>query len=312
MKPLDSTGWQLNRRRFLGVLSAVGVGGLLGSAGAAAGPLITRPIPSSGQQIPVIGLGTYRAFDVRGSGSALQAQREVLRRFHELGGSVVDSSPMYGEAERVLGELGEELGLSNQLFWATKVWTRGKAAGIAEMNHSFALLRTRRIELMQIHNLLDWETHLPVLRDWKAEGRFGYLGFTHYTESAYPDLERLIRREKPDFVQFNYSIERREAEARLLPACADNGVAVLVNRPFVQGALFRRIRNVPLPAWVADMEIHSWAQLFLKFIVSHPAVTSTIPATSKVSHLEDNMGAGVGRLPNTQEREQLAQLVRAL
>ena len=273
---------------------------------------IRRAIPASGELLPAIGLGTWQTFDVGGAESERAPLRDVMREFARLGGSVVDSSPMYGGAEGVVGDLATALDLRPKLFLATKVWTSGREAGIRQMNQSFARMRTERMDLMQVHNLLDWRTHLATLRDWKAQGKIRYIGVTHYTESAYDDLARVLETEPLDFVQLNYSIVEREAERRLLPLAQERRVAVLVNRPFSQGGLFREVRGKALPAWAAEFDCASWAQFFLKFIVSHPAVTCAIPATSKVKHLVDNMQAGVGRLPDSAARERMARLIAEL
>lgn len=279
-----------------------------GGASGARGVPIVRAIPSSKETVPVIGLGTWQTFDV-GDGAAREPLRQVLRRFVELGGRVVDSSPMYGRAESVVGDLAAELALRDTLFVATKVWTSGREAGLAQMEESLRRLRTPRLDLMQVHNLVDWRTHLRTLADWKRAGRVRHVGVTHYTASAYTELEQVMKNEPLDFVQLNYSIVEREAERRLLPLAADRGIAVLVNRPFAEGALFRRVREQTLPAWAAEAGCRSWAQLFLKWIVAHPAVTCVIPATSRPEHLADNMEAGAGPLPDAALRERIARLV---
>ena len=295
----------MSRAAFLRLLAAGGASALLGggAARAAEGGLITRPIPSSGAPLPVVGLGTWLAFDVGASDSDRAAQKEVLTRLVAGGGSVIDSSPMYGRAEQVVGDLLSALGTRDQAFIATKVWTRGRDAGIAQMEQSFRRFRTDRIDLMQIHNLVDWETHLPTLREWKAAGRFRYLGITHYTSSALPDLARVLEQAPFDFVQLAYSIGVRDAEQRVLPLAAERGVAVLVNRPYERGALFRAVRDRPLPLWAADFDCASWGQFFLKFILGHPAVTCVIPGTSKPKHMADNLGAGRGALPDAGQRK---------
>jgi diketogulonate reductase-like aldo/keto reductase len=278
-----------------------------GDAGASAVP--ARPIPSSGEAVPAIGLGTWRTFDI-GEAAAERAPRgEILKAFVALGGRVVDSSPMYGTAESVVGDLAAELGLTERLFLATKVWTSGREAGVAQMAQSRRRLRARRIDLMQIHNLLDWRTHLRTLREDQQAGRVRYVGVTHYTASAYDELERVLRAEGLDFVQVNYSLGEREAERRILPLARDRGVAVLVNRPFAEGGLFQRVRGQPLPAWAAEAECESWAHVFLKWILAHPAVTCVIPATSRSEHLTDNMRAGQGRLPDPTTRDRMARAV---
>jgi len=278
--------------------------------GAANSSILTKPIPRTGESLSMIGLGTWQTFDV---GSAERAPlREVLRDFVRLGGTVIDSSPMYGRSESIVGDLAAELNFEGKLFVATKVWTSGREAGIRQMEESFRRLRVKRIDLMQIHNLVDWRAHLNTLREWKKQGRIRYLGVTHYTASAYDQLARVLETEELDFVQLNYSIVEREAEQRLLPLAIDRGVAVLVNRPFAQAQLFSKVRGKPLPAFAAEIGCASWAQLFLKFVVSHPAVTCAIPATSKVQHLIDNMQAGMGRLPAAEIRQRMAKYVADL
>jgi len=265
-----------------------------------------RSIPSSGEQIPAIGLGTWQAFDIGGSAAERAPRREVLQRFVAAGGAVIDSSPMYGKAEAVVGELAAEAGLVDRLWVATKVWTSGRDAGLAQMERSLQLLRKTPLDLMQIHNLLDWATHLPVLREWKQAGRIRYVGITHYTASGYDALERVLRAEALDFVQLNYSPEEREAERRLLPRARERGVAVMVNRPLVSGGLARSVRGRPLPSWAAELGCTSWAQVYLKWILAHPAVTCVIPATSSPEHLAGNMAAGLGALPDDATRERIA------
>jgi len=279
------------------------------SGAGAASHTLRRPVPASGEMIPVVGLGTWRVFDVGGSPSERGPLKDVLKSLVELGGRVVDSSPMYGAAESVVGDLASELAITDKLFLATKVWTRGRAAGIAQMEQSLRLLRRPRLDLMQIHNLVDWRTHLATLREWRQAGRIRYLGVTHYTASAYDELERVLRSETLDFVQLNYSLGEREAERRILPLARERGIAVLVNRPFAEGGLFGRVRGQALPSWAADFECASWAQFFLKWILAHPAVTCVIPATSRPEHLVDNMKAGVGALPDVATREKMAALI---
>ena len=271
--------------------------------------IIKRAIPSSGEKLPVIGLGTWRVFDVGTSQPERAPLEEVLRVFVERGASVIDSSPMYGRSEEVIGELATKLGIHKSLFLATKVWTTGKAEGIASMERSFKRLQTNRIDLMQVHNLIDVETHLATLREWKAAGRIRYLGVTHYEASAFPVVEKILANEKLDFVQINYSLMEREAEQRILPMAKERGVAVIVNRPFGGGNLFARAREEKLPAWTAEFDCKSWAQFFLKWIVANTAVTCAIPATGNVSHLKDNLLGGVGRLPNEKARQRMVELV---
>ncbi|MEJ0086233.1 MAG: aldo/keto reductase [Pseudomonadota bacterium] len=273
------------------------------------GSLLTRRIPSTGEAIPAIGLGTSGPFEVGADEAARAPLREVLKAFFLAGARLIDTSPMYSTAEAVLGDLltPEQ---QAKAFVATKVWTPGSGnaaeqKGIEQMQRSMALLKHPRIELMQVHNLVDLEPHLKTLRRWKAEGKIKYLGVTHYTTSSYPDLIAIIEREKPDFVQFNYSVVTREAEQRLLPLCADKGVAVIVNRAFEDGNLFSKVQGKPLPPWAADFGAKSWAQVFLKFVLSHPAVTCVIPATGKARNLVDNLGAAIGKLPDGKQRAQI-------
>ncbi|MFO1319392.1 MAG: aldo/keto reductase [Burkholderiales bacterium] len=274
--------------------------------------LLTRPIPSSGEALPVIGLGTYQALDV-GDSAAEQAPLEaVLQALVHHGGSLVDSSPMYGRAESVAGALTERLGLRPKLFLATKVWTSGRDAGVRQMEESMRRMRADRMDLMQVHNLVDWATHLKTLQAWKAAGRVRYLGITHYHAGAYSELERVLKQFEWDFVQLNYSLAEREAEDRLLPLAAERGVAVIANRPFAQGALFSKVRGKALPPWAADIGCTDWAQFFLKWIVGHPAIACAIPATAKVSHMTSNLGAGSGRMPDAAMRARMAAFMDGL
>jgi len=291
----------------LGAITAV-----RNTSGAIPSGVIKRAIPRSGEMLPVVGLGTWQTFDVGPRAPERTELKEVLRLLVALGGSVVDSSPMYGEAERVVGDLASELGLHKSLFIATKVWTSGREAGIRQMENSLRLLRAPRIDLMQVHNLLDVNTHLQTLREWKAAGKIRYFGITHYHSGAFGQLERLIRTREYDFVQFNYSMEEREAEASLLPLCADTGTAVLINRPYSQAGLFGRVRGKPLPPWAAEFDCQSWAQFFLKYLLGHPAVTCVIPGTRRVAHLRDNLQAGVGRLPDAATRRRMVEYLAKL
>lgn len=269
--------------------------------------MLKRPIPRTGEPLPVVGVGTWQTFDVEADAPERAELKEVLRLLVEGGGSVVDSSPMYGEAERVVGDLTAQLRLREKLFFATKVWTSGRESGIRQMESSFRLMRAQRMDLMQVHNLQDVAVHAKTLREWKDAGRIRYLGITHYHSGAYNQLERLVKSREWDFVQFNYSMAEREAEARLLPACAEAGVAVIANRPFSMGSLFPRVKGKPLPAWAAEFDCASWAQFFLKYILSHPAVTCAIPGTSRVAHLTDNLQGGVGRLPDARMRRRMVE-----
>jgi aryl-alcohol dehydrogenase-like predicted oxidoreductase len=301
----------MSRRQLFRLALGAGTVALTGGYSMAAS-IIRRPIPRSGESLPVIGLGTWQTFDVGSDQPARAPLREVLREFARLGGSVIDSSPMYGSSESVAGDLTAELKLRKQLYIATKVWTSGREAGIRQMEQSFQRLRAERIDLMQVHNLVDWRTHLATLRRWKEQGKVRYIGVTHYTASAYDDLARVLGSEEVDFVQLNYSVAEREAERRLLPLAADRRVAVLVNRPFAGGPLFRKVRDRPLPPWAKEIGCGTWAQFFLKFVISHPAVTCAIPATSKVAHLTDNMQGGAGNIPDTGMRERMVKYLAAL
>ena len=298
----------MNRRGLLRIavnlLSAAAVSARLPSANAA--EVIVRRIPASGEELPVIGLGTSGPFEVGESRSERAPLAEVLEAFFAAGGRLIDTSPMYSSAERVLGELLTD-SMRRRVFLATKVWTRGERAGIEQMTQSAQLLRRERLDLIQVHNLLDLDTQLRTLNAWKEAGRVRYVGVTHYTVSAHTELAHVLERNRLDFVQLNYSPVTRAAEQRLLPLAAERGVAVLVNRPFEDGALFAAVRGRPLPAWAADIDAASWGQLALKFIASHPAVTCIIPATGKLAHLEDNLAGGRGRLPDARQREAIAQ-----
>jgi diketogulonate reductase-like aldo/keto reductase len=267
--------------------------------------ILTRPIPSTGEQLPAIGLGSWQTFDV-GDPSKVAP---VVARFLALGGRVIDSSPMYGRSEAAIGAMLAAIRKADPkapaAWLATKVWTRGKREGIDQMKRSLARLGTQKLDLMQVHNLVDWKTQLATLREWKAAGSIRYLGITHYAHSAFEELEQIVRKEKIDFIQLPYNAADRAAEQRLLPAAADRGVAVLVMEPFASGALFGTTKGRPLPGVARELGCTSWAQLLLKFIVGHPAVTCPIPATSKVAHVEDNLGALRGPAPTEAQRKQI-------
>ncbi len=265
--------------------------------------LISKPIPSSGEQLPAIGVGTWQTFDVGGDPAARSPLREVLEL---LNGNVVDSSPMYGSSESVAGDLIAELGVRDKLFIATKVYTSGRDAGIRQMEDSFRRLQVERMDLMQVHNLLDVAAHVSALKEWKQKGRIRYIGITHYTASAYGEVERSLKSGPWDFLQINYSLGEREAEKKLLPLAKEKNIAVIINRPFAEGNLFRRTKGKSLPPWAGELGISSWAQYFLKWIVSHPAVTCAIPGTGKPQHMRDNLAAGSGTLPNDGERRRMA------
>jgi len=270
--------------------------------------MVRRKIPSAadGESVPVIGMGTWNTFDVGGGAGERAPLVKVLEVFYAAGARLIDSSPMYGNAERVTGDLVHQLGKQSATFLATKVWTSGRDKGLAQIEHSMRALQTQRLDLLQIHNLLDWRTHVATLRQLKSDGRIRYAGVTHYTVGAHSEIESVLRAERFDFAQFNYSIGTRAAEQRLLPYCQERGIGVLINRPFEEGALFTRVRNRKLPGYAQEIGCTSWAQVFLKYIVSHPAVTCVIPATSRAEHMQDNLQAGFGPMPDAALRERMA------
>jgi diketogulonate reductase-like aldo/keto reductase len=294
------------RRRAL--LAALAAGVTLKPAFAAM-PTLSKQIPSTAETLPVIGLGTWQAFDVRGDTSRL---REVMEVFSSMGGRVVDSSPMYGAAESVVGELAADLDLEDRLFFATKVWTSGRTEGIRQMENSFKRMRVQRMDLLQVHNLVDIETHTETLLEMKLAKKTRYIGITHYSASAHEEVARWLRSGKYDFLQINYSLAERDAEQKLLPLAIEKNVAVLANRPFGEGGLFRKVRGKALPPWAAELGIESWAQYFLKWIVSHPAITCAIPGTGNPAHMKDNLGAGRGSLPDVAARRRMAAYFDAL
>lgn len=274
--------------------------------------MLQRPIPSSGEMLPVIGIGTWKCFDVPNKG-AYPELSSVLKTMYGHGGKMIDTSPMYGMAEQVIGDLTEGMAGRDDFFYATKVWTTGRREGIEQMQASLRKMKRKQVTLMQIHNLTDWKTHLPVLRDWKAEGKINYIGITHYTDSMHEALEKVFREEKGiDFVQFNYSIDSRHAEKRLLKAAADCGVATIINRPFGEGKLFQKVKGKALPAWAGEAGMNSWSRFFLQFIISHPAITCVIPATADPAHAFDNFGAGSGELPDERTRLRMTEYIESL
>jgi diketogulonate reductase-like aldo/keto reductase len=302
---------EVSRRAFLGMLGATAT--LPPSlASAATGPALTRAIPATGEQVPVIGMGTWITFNV-GDDEALREQRaQVLLAFFERGGSVIDSSPMYGTSEEVIGHCLTRIGHEGPLFSATKVWTPLRWFGPGQMEESRALWGVERFDLMQIHNLLSWEGHLETLIEDKEAGRIRYIGITTSHGRRHDEFEQIMATQPLDFVQFTYNILDREAEARLLPLAAERGQAVLVNRPFRQKELFRLFEHHPLPEWAKEIDCANWAQFFLKFVVSHPAVTCAIPATSRVDHMAENMGALYGPLPDQAMRARMIRYVESL
>jgi len=279
----------------------------------AAETMITRPIPSSGEAMPVIGLGTWQVFDVGADETARQPLRAVLRELTDAGGRMIDSSPMYGRAEEVTGDLVSELGLRSHVFLATKVWTSGREAGIAQMRRSAERMKSPVLDLIQIHNLVDWRTHLATLREMKAAALVRYIGITHYTTGSLPELARVLETEPGiDFVQFGYSLATRDAEQRLLPVAVARRVATIVNQPFETGGMFGLVRGRAMPGWAAEFDCTSWAQLFLKYILAEPAITCVIPATGNPQHMADDIKAGFGRLPDARQREQIRKFWDAL
>jgi diketogulonate reductase-like aldo/keto reductase len=294
----------MNRREACLLLAA----SVVARPALAAGPqaMLKRKIPSSGEELPVIGMGSSNTFDVGASAAEIDPLRDVLGALVAGGATVIDTSPMYGRSEAVLGELIAKLDLRPRLWLATKVWTRGRNEGAAQIAESMRRLRTDRLELLQIHNLLDWREHVPTLRALQRSGKVRYSGITHYRADAHAELERVLADERFDFLQVNYSLAERSAESRLLPFCRDKGVAVLANRPFADGAMFEKVRGKPLPPWAAEIGCASWAQFFLKFVVSHPAVTCAIPATAKSRHVQDNCRAGLAPMPDAEQRTRMA------
>jgi diketogulonate reductase-like aldo/keto reductase len=302
----------ISRRRAAKLIGATAAGAFLpfgrSRIFAADQSRLMRSVPSTGEKLPVIGLGSAVTFDVRPGSPQVKPLGEVLALFVKHGGKVIDSSPMYGNAESVIGDLAGKSHLRNSLFIATKVWTKGLQEGIAQMERSLGRFQTRTIDLMQVHNLADVETQMGSLREWKARGRIRYTGITYSEDRGFGEVERNMRVQKPDFVQINYSLVDRGAAKRILPLAQELRMAVIINRPFGGGGVLQVLANKPLPAWTAEFDCHSWAQFLLKWIVAHPAVTCVIPATNNPQHLEDNMAAGVGRLPDAKTRERMASL----
>ena len=306
--------YNVSRRSFLTALTAALAALTLSPRRllAAEDSLIRKTIPASGERLPSIGMGTSRTLEIGTNQREFEALVDVLQAFFANGGTVIDSSPMYGSAERILGKLLDRVGHRQQLFAATKVWTDGKQAGIRQMEQSRELWDIPRFDLMQIHNLRDWRTHLDTLKAWKAEGKIRYIGITTSHGRYHAELEDILRREDFDFVQLSYNIDNRSVETRLLPLAAERGVAVLINRPYQRGFLFHEVKGKPLPDWATEIDCTTWGQFFLKFIISHPAVTCAIPATTKVEHMRDNMAAGHGRLPDAAMRTRMLDYFQAI
>lgn len=305
---MSQQGNPLSRRDLLKLAGASSVGVALGpSVGLAANrPTLKRTIPSSGEKLAIIGMGTSRTFDVALSAANTEKLAKVTRVFFERGGQLIDTSPMYGNAESMVGETLRRVQNKKALFTATKVWTDGRDAGIAQMKRSAERMGVGKIDLMQIHNLRDWKTHLSVLRRWKSEQKIRYIGITTSHGRFHSELKKILETEPFDFVQLSYNIVDRQAEREILPLAQEKGIATLINRPFQRGDLFRATKAKSLPTWAADIDCRSWAQFYLKFIAGHPAVTCIIPATSKTEHMADNMEAGYGRLPDAKMREKMA------
>jgi len=303
-----------SRRRFLArstlALSALGLGavagpGRLAAAPVAAGPLLTRPIPSSGELLPVIGAGTSGSYDVAFDSPEYAQLRQVVKIFLEGGGRLIDTSPNYARSDEVVGRLLEEGGWRDKAFIATKIAADSRQEAEAQWADSQRRLRTDKVELLQVHNLRDWQRQLPFARELKGQGRTKYVGVTHYTDAGLPELERILRSEKLDFIQIHYSVNSTGAAETVLPLAQDKGVAVIINRAFDDGKLFAQVKDAPLPGWAADAGVTSWAQMFLKFAISHPAVTVVIPATGKPERQLDQLKAGTGPLLSQAQQQEL-------
>ena len=302
----------LTRRHFLQRLLCLAGYASVPAFAAVRREMGTRPIPASGERIPLVGMGTWLTFDVGGYPELVSQRALVLQRFFELGGGMIDSSPMYGTSEQVVGECLQLLGPQRGLFAATKVWTPMRWLGIQQMEQSMKRWELPRFDLMQVHNMLDWETHLETLKAWKSEGRIRYIGITTSHGRRHEAMEAALRREPFDFVQLTYNLLDRKAEERLLPLAMERGIAVIANRPFRHGDLFDIVEGKPLPPWAGEIGCDNWAQFFLKFILSHPAVTCAIPATTQVDHMTQNMGAGRGELPDETTRRRMVDYVKSL
>ena len=293
-----------SRRDFI-ALSSLSFLPTLSNASILNESMLKRVIPSSGEELPVIGLGTSRVFDIEPSKNELNVREKILDIFYENGGRLIDTSPMYGMSEEIIGITAKKYIEKNRFFLATKVWTEGRDNGMRQIEESFQKMRTDKISLIQVHNLLDWKTQIKTLRSLKDEGRINYIGITHYKSNAFDEMIKIMKAEKVDFAQFNYSMGEREAEQKILPFCKDNGIATLINRPFMRGRLFREAQEKKLPSWVTDYDIDSWGQFFLKYIISHDAVTNIIPATSKPKNMLDNARAGMGRMLDEKAKKRM-------
>lgn len=300
----------MNRRESLQYLATLGLVPFFSNWKFIDEEMMKRPIPSTGEMLPIIGLGTWETFDVEERVTTeIKQLKEVLSTLVSKGGRVIDTSPMYGFSEKNVGTLSTELKINDKLFMATKVWTTGKERGIEQMNTSLSLMKREKMDLMQIHNLVDWQIHMKTLREWKEKGKIRYIGISHYREDAYAEMEQIMKTEPIDFVQVNYNIADRKSADRILPLAKEKGLAVLVNQPFGVGKLFQRVKGKSLPAWASEINCTTWAQFFLKFIVSHPAVTCVIPGTSLPEHMLDNVQAGFGKMPDEKQREMMVKVV---
>ena len=296
-----------NRRDFI-ALSSLSFLPTLSNASMLNESMLKRVIPSSGEEMPVIGLGTSRVFDIERSKNELNVREKILDIFYENGGRLIDTSPMYGMSEEIIGITAKKYIEKNRFFLATKVWTEGRENGMRQIEESFQKMRADKISLIQVHNLLDWKTQIKTLRSLKDEGRIDYIGITHYKSNAFDEMIKIMKAEKVDFAQFNYSMGERQAEQKILPFCKDNGIATLINRPFMRGRLFREAQEKKLPSWVSDYDIDSWGQFFLKYIISHDAVTNIIPATSKPKNMLDNARAGMGRMLDEKAKKRMLEV----
>ena len=296
-----------SRRDFI-ALSSLSFLPTLSNASILNESMLKRVIPSSGEEMPVIGLGTSRVFDIERSKNELNVREQILDIFYENGGRLIDTSPMYGMSEEIIGITAKKYIEKNRFFLATKVWTEGRENGMRQIEESFQKMRADKISLIQVHNLLDWKTQIKTLRSLKDEGRIDYIGITHYKSNAFDEMIKIMKAEKVDFAQFNYSMGEREAEQKILPFCKDNGIATLINRPFMRGRLFREAQEKKLPSWVSDYDIDSWGQFFLKYIISHDAVTNIIPATSKPKNMLDNAKAGMGRMLGKKAKKRMLEV----
>ena len=309
MKPFNP----LTRRQFIATAAAIASTlAMPGITFASTSTVIKKDIPKSGEALPVIGMGTSRTFEGSNDQQLISTLKAVTQAFFDLGGGMIDSSPMYGSAQQILGQILAQISQNKSLFAATKVWTDGRQSGIEQMEQSRQLWGIERFDLMQIHNLVDWETHLQTLQQMKAEGRIRYIGITTSHGRYHDDLQSILRKHDFDFLQLSYNIANREVEQSLLSIAQDKGIAVIANRPYQRGSLFRKVKGMTLPDFAQEFDCSSWGQFFLKFVVSHPAVNCAIPATSKVHHMQDNMQAGRGRLPDARQRQQMIRYFESL